>query len=75
MIEVVVLLSLIITVVYLTSITAAYGSRTQHSGRRDYYGPARRTEEMHHPTLLGTAQGAGMGGIYSGRAPQRRKRS
>jgi hypothetical protein len=73
MIEIVVLSSLIVVVVFLTSITAALGSRTQRSGRKDYYSPARVAEEMHHPSLLGSAQGAGLGGYYGGRMPKRRK--
>jgi hypothetical protein len=38
MIEVVVLLSIIVTTIFLTGLTAAFGSENKHSGRKDYYG-------------------------------------
>ena len=37
MIEVVVLLSIIVTTIFLTGIAAAFGSENKHSGRKDYY--------------------------------------
>ena len=73
MIELLVLLSIIVTTIFLTGIAAALGSENQHSGRKDYYGPAKMAEEMHHPILLGTAQGAGMGGVYGGGISSRKR--
>ncbi|MHA1926104.1 MAG: hypothetical protein ACXABV_15400 [Candidatus Thorarchaeota archaeon] len=38
MIEIVVLLSIIVTTIFVTGIAAAFGSENRHSGREDYYG-------------------------------------
>jgi hypothetical protein len=37
MLEIVVLLAIIVTTVFLVGITAAFGSENQHSGRKEYY--------------------------------------
>ncbi|MFW9802513.1 MAG: hypothetical protein ACFFFC_07670 [Candidatus Thorarchaeota archaeon] len=37
MIEVLVLLSIIITTIFLAGITVAFGSKNRHSGRTDHY--------------------------------------
>ncbi|MHA2142137.1 MAG: hypothetical protein ACXADC_09670 [Candidatus Thorarchaeota archaeon] len=73
MIEIMVLLSIMVTTIFLAIVAAVLGSDTRHSGRKDYYGPAKVAEVVHHPTLLGTAQGAGLGGYYGGRLRKRRK--
>ncbi len=44
MIEIVVLLTIIVTAIFLTGITASFGSENKHSGRTDYYG---KTSSIH----------------------------
>ncbi|MHA2004829.1 MAG: hypothetical protein ACW975_10910 [Candidatus Thorarchaeota archaeon] len=58
MIEIVVLLSIIVTAVFMTGIAAALGSDTKHSGRKEYYGPPRVEEEIQQPTLVGISREA-----------------
>ena len=67
MIEIAVLLSIIVVTIYFTALTAAFDSGTKERTVSRFYGPSKVAEEIHHPTLLGGAQGAGMGGYYGGR--------
>jgi hypothetical protein len=56
MIEIVVLLSIIVTAVFMTGIAAALGSDTKHSGRKDYYRKTEVARVMQQPIQQRTAR-------------------
>ncbi|MFW9845341.1 MAG: hypothetical protein ACFFD6_01225 [Candidatus Thorarchaeota archaeon] len=71
MIEITVLLSIIVVTIFFFILAASLDSDTADRTTTRSYGPAKIAEEMHHPTLIGGAQGAGLGGYYGGRISSR----